>query len=325
VRRADFAILGAGALGSIVAAHLSNVGHSVIVLARGTRASVVRREGLRIEGLVDLSVPVGVVSDPGERLCASTLIVATKAIGTAAALAQLTRAEIETGVSLQNGVQKDELVSAALGDARTLSAAAYISGELQPSGAVAFTRRFAIVVGELGNRATGRADRLVNDLVSSGLPARAVPDVERYIWSKFAAWVGFASLSVTTRECTGAFLSNPAAAGLFVRLVKDVQRLALSRGVALIDDPSLPIARICEADPEEARRLVVDAGQGFLSTAPHHRVSSLQDFEAGRPLELDETIGHAVHMARQGGIALPTLEAIHDILVAVDQLRRREA
>lgn len=325
MRHADFAILGAGALGSIVAAHLSKAGHSVVMLARGERASVVRRDGLRIEGLAELTAPVGVVSDPGESLRATTLIIAMKAIGTAQALAQLTRAEFDTAVSLQNGVQKDELVAAALGAERTLSAAPYISGELRRSGTVVFTRRLDIIVGKVGKEATGRADRLAHDLASSGLPARVVPDVERYIWSKFAAWVGFASLSVLTRQTTGRFLANLASAELFVRLAKDVERLASASGVALVDDPSLAIARICAADAEAATRLVLEAGRAFLSTAPLHRVSSLQDCEAGRPLELDETIGHALWMARQRGLAVPTLEVVYQILNAIDQLQRRDA
>ncbi|MGH8301247.1 MAG: ketopantoate reductase family protein, partial [Steroidobacteraceae bacterium] len=35
---AEFAILGAGAIGSILGAHLARAGHSVIIIARGDRA-----------------------------------------------------------------------------------------------------------------------------------------------------------------------------------------------------------------------------------------------------------------------------------------------
>lgn len=325
MQRAEFVVLGAGALGSIVAAHLARAGHRVVVLARGERASVIRRDGLRIEGLVEISVPVDVISDAHESPPAATLIVATKAIGTAPALAQLAAARFDSAVSLQNGVQKDELVAAALGPERTLSAAPYISGELRPSGAVVFTRRLDIIVGTRTTRVAGRADQLARDLAASGLPARVAPDVERYIWSKFAAWVGFASLSVLTRQSTGAFLSNASAAEMFVRLAQDVERLASANGIALVDDPSLPIARICAAGAQTATRLVVEAGKAFLSTAPLHRVSSLQDLDGGRPLELDETIGHAVRMARTADVAVPTLDVVYQMLSAIEQLRQRTA
>src|SRR6185312_17549394 len=42
----EFAILGAGALGSILGAHLARAGHSVVMLARGRRAQQIQSEGL---------------------------------------------------------------------------------------------------------------------------------------------------------------------------------------------------------------------------------------------------------------------------------------
>ena len=38
-----FAILGAGALGSILGAHLARAGHEVAIIARGERARVLQR------------------------------------------------------------------------------------------------------------------------------------------------------------------------------------------------------------------------------------------------------------------------------------------
>ena len=44
----EFAILGAGAMDSILGAHLARAGHSVAMLTRGRRAAQVRSEGLKI-------------------------------------------------------------------------------------------------------------------------------------------------------------------------------------------------------------------------------------------------------------------------------------
>ena len=49
-----FAILGAGALGTILGAHLSRAGHEVVMLARGERARVLQRQGLVLNGLSDI-------------------------------------------------------------------------------------------------------------------------------------------------------------------------------------------------------------------------------------------------------------------------------
>jgi 2-dehydropantoate 2-reductase len=49
--RVEFAVLGAGAIGSIVGAHLAQAGRSVVMLARGRRGQQIERDGLRIGGL----------------------------------------------------------------------------------------------------------------------------------------------------------------------------------------------------------------------------------------------------------------------------------
>ena len=49
-----FAILGAGALGTILGAHLSRAGHEVVMIARGDRARVLQRQGLVLNGLSDI-------------------------------------------------------------------------------------------------------------------------------------------------------------------------------------------------------------------------------------------------------------------------------
>jgi len=84
--RPEFAILGAGSIGSIIGAHLIRAGHSVTLLARGRRAQQLQADGLRIKGLNEFSVPAQVCTDPSQLRGADALIVATKTPGTAAAL-----------------------------------------------------------------------------------------------------------------------------------------------------------------------------------------------------------------------------------------------
>ena len=115
MQRFEFAVLGAGAMGSILGAHLARAGHSVALLARGRRAEHVRREGLRIAGLAEFSAPIHVIDDPAQLRDAEALVVATKAIGTAESLKPLAGAKIGYAFSVQNGVFKNELLEAALG------------------------------------------------------------------------------------------------------------------------------------------------------------------------------------------------------------------
>lgn len=51
----DFVIVGAGAIGSIIGAHLARSGHSLVMLVRARRALQIAQDGLRIKGLVEFS------------------------------------------------------------------------------------------------------------------------------------------------------------------------------------------------------------------------------------------------------------------------------
>src|SRR5690349_3774220 len=136
----DFAILGAGAMGAIVGAHLARAGHSVAMLVRERRARQIQTDGLRLKGLVEFSVRVPTLTNPADLKRAAVFILTTKAIDTAAALAPYRHAEIGTAFSVQNGVMKNELLAAAFERTHILGALANFSGELLASGEVLFTR-----------------------------------------------------------------------------------------------------------------------------------------------------------------------------------------
>ena len=103
----DFAILGAGAMGSIVGGHLARAGHSVAMLARGERAQQLERHGLTIKGLAAFTTAVS-LREPAALKSAGALIVAMKTPATAAALAALRHADFGVTLSIQNGPLKNE-------------------------------------------------------------------------------------------------------------------------------------------------------------------------------------------------------------------------
>jgi 2-dehydropantoate 2-reductase len=318
----EFAILGAGAMGSIVGAHLARAGHSVVMLARGARAAHLEAHGLTIRGLSEFTVPVRVQRDPAALRTVGALIVATKTPGTAAALAPLAGAAVEVALSIQNGPLKNELLAQAFGRGRVLGALADTSGELLPGGEVLFTRNVNILVGELGGGDSERATRLAGTLDAAGVRAAASAEIVTLEWSKFCAWVGLMALSVTTRAQTWKFLSDADSALLLARLVREMGRLAAALGIALSDRSILPAASLCTLSEREAVARVLQSGAQYRANAPEHRLSALQDVEAGRPLEVNETLGYACDRAKELGLTLPLLDCFRRLIAAIDRTRR---
>jgi 2-dehydropantoate 2-reductase len=322
VSEAEFAILGAGAMGSIVGAHLARAGHSVVMLARGARAEQLRQEGFSIRGLAEFTVPVRTVSEPASLSGAGALIVAVKTPGTAAALAALTHAHFDVTLSIQNGPLKNELLAQAFGTERVLGALANTSGELLPGGAVLFTRNVNIFIGELAGGDSARAQRLANTIDASGVRAAASPEIVTLEWAKFCAWVGLMALSVATRAVTWKYLSDPGSALLVARLVREMGALTRAQGIPLSDQAILPTARLCAGSEREAVEIIRHAGREYQSNAPEHRMSALQDLLAGRALEVNETLGYALARARELKLDLPTLECFTALITAIDHSQR---
>jgi 2-dehydropantoate 2-reductase len=319
--RVEFAILGAGAIGSILGAHLARAGHSVVMLARGRRGQQIEREGLRVRGLAEITMPVPVVLDPTELAGAETLIVATKALDTARSLEPLRRARIDAAFSIQNGVMKNELLAAAFGADGVLGALANTSGELLASGEVLFTRNVNLLIGEVTGEVSARSERIASVVDASGVRAAAVPDIRTQEWSKFVAWVGMVAVAVTTRVNTWRSLSDPGAATVLVRLLREMANLAAACEVEITDDSFLPVATLCRSSEEAAVSIVTGLGMEYRANAPEHRLSTLQDLDAGRALEIEETLGFAVRKARELELSLPLVEGVYHLAAAIDRVR----
>jgi 2-dehydropantoate 2-reductase len=324
VSRPEFAIVGAGALGSILAAHLVRSGRSVALLARGQRAQQVREQGLRIKGLSEIATPVELLTDPSQLREAGTLIIATKTPGSEQTMASLRHVRLERALSIQNGVMKDELLSDTYGRERTLGALADTSGELLASGDVLFTRNVNLFVGELDGSMSEPARAIVKAIDDAGVRSTLMPDIVSREWSKFVGWVGFVSLSLTTRAITWRFLSDPDAALLIVRLTRELASLAKALGISLTDDRAiLPLETVLNGSDAQAIAAVQKIGADYQTKAPEHRMSSLQDLLGGRPLEIHETLGYALRKSQELNLSLPLLASFYSLVSAIDRTRDR--
>jgi len=309
-----FAILGAGALGSILGAHLSRAGHEVAMIARGERARVLQRQGLVLNGLSDIKARTQVIDDPRKLRETDTLIVATKAIDTAKSLEPLKDLKLETAFSVQNGVMKNELLATVFGFSRTLGAMADFSGELLANGEVKFTRNVALHVGEEKGGSSPRVQNIASVIDAAGVRCVAAPDIRTREWSKYAGWIAQFPLAVLTRQITWQFLMDDRSASVIVRIVREAAALAKALRIELVDMSPLPVPSIVRASEADAIAIVKNIGQGFLDKSPEHRMSAQQDVLRGSRLEYEETLGFALQKAREVGVPMPTLDTCYRII-----------
>jgi 2-dehydropantoate 2-reductase len=309
-----FAILGAGALGTILGAHLSRAGHEVAMIARGDRARVLQRQGLVLNGLSDIKARTPVIDDPKKLRETGTLIIATKAIDSAQALDSLNHLKLDNAFSVQNGVLKNELLARVFGYSRVLGAMADFSGELLANGEVKFTRNVCLHIGEEKGGVSPRAEALAVAIDAAGVRCVAASNIRTREWSKYAGWIAQFPLAVLTRQITWKFLMDERSALVIVRIVREAANLAAAMNIELTDMPPLPVPSIVHASDAQAVEIIRGIGQKFLETSPEHRMSAQQDVLRGSRLEYEETLGYALTKARELGVPMPTLDTCYRIL-----------
>jgi 2-dehydropantoate 2-reductase len=294
-------VIGAGAIGSLFAAHLSRVADVLVLTRRQEHAQALTDQGLRVSGKHDFTVRVTAASDPRDLPDFDVGIVATKATGLEGAAESLAgRFAGATIMTVQNGLGAEEVVHRH-GDWPLISAVTFMSGTKHSDTHVEYILDTATWLGPYGETPYERVQELAQLLVDSGLKAEALPDLQPAQWAKliFNATVnGVAALTGLPHDAHFAAETGEADLGHLVHaLVDEGKRVAAAAGVELHDDPW------------EMNVLATKRGSA-------HYPSMLEDVKARRPTEVELINGALVREAERHGVDAPLQTALYRLVAA---------
>jgi 2-dehydropantoate 2-reductase len=313
-------ILGAGALGSVLGAHLARAGEEVTLIAREARAKVLQEQGVTITGLVDFTVPVHVTARPRELQEADYLLVTVKTYDTEAALESVAHLRVGSVLSVQNGVVKDEQLAQHFGWERTVGAAAFVSAEVTPAGPVRFTANQWLRLGEIPEGTSPRVEALAAALARGGIRAEVSPRIRSVEWTKYVGVISWMALAALTRLETYRMFQQPDLARVAAMVTRETAQLAAKLEIPLEDYEGFRIKSLAGASLEEATTSFQQVGAMMEAQgATTHKVSMLQDLERGRRLEVEETLGYAVRKGAELGLQLPTVETCYRLIRGIDR------
>ena len=289
-----YGIVGAGPVGSILAVHLVEAGQEVYlvdlwkehldaILGDGVRLSGVREGQARVAGGFTRISDLKTVSP-------DFLVLSVKAC----ALSHIMR-EVEEAlgpetviVSLQNGLDTEELIAHTFTRRRILRVVINYAGNIQSPGRVAvnFFNKPNHVGCNCGKDLCEHATAFADMLTGVYLDTRAEPDIKRYVWEKTILNAGLSPVSAVT--------------GLTMREVMD----------------SSETYRIVESLLHEcisvAAHLGYDFGPGFfnfcmayLEKGGPHKPSMLVDIENGRETEIDFVNGRIAYYGSLYNVPTP--------------------
>jgi 2-dehydropantoate 2-reductase len=294
-------VIGAGAIGSLFAAHLSKVADVLVLTRRQEHARQLNEHGLRVSGEHEFTARVTAASEVRELPDFDVGIIATKATGLEGAAESLAgRFAGATIMTVQNGLGAEEVVHRH-GEWPLISAVTFMSGTKHSDTHVEYILDTPTWLGPYGETPYERAQELAQLLVDSGLKAEALPDLQPAQWAKliFNATVnGVAALTGLPHDAHFAAEAGDADLGRLVHaLVDEGKSVAAAAGVELHDDPW------------EMNVLATQRGSA-------HYPSMLEDVEAQRPTEVELINGALVREAERHGVPAPLQTAVYRLVAA---------
>ena len=311
-------ILGAGALGTVLGAHLARAGEDVTLLARGQRAAYLQEHGATITGLVDFTVPVRVVTDPSHIRDADVLIVTVKTYDMASALASVKHLDVGSVLSIQNDVLKNEQLARTFGWEQVLGATGIVSAEVLPTGMVCFTANQGFYLGELPAGTSGRVQTLADTVERAGIVAQVTPSIQALEWAKYVSWVCLMVPAVLTRLESYKMLQETPLASVMATILHEMAQIATTQGIALEDMAFFPTKTLCQLALGDLVTQLQQMGDRWASLLPTHKISALQDLERGKRLEVEETLGYAVRQSAALGIPTPTMDTCYKLIAGIN-------
>ncbi|RKQ63464.1 ketopantoate reductase [Thermovibrio guaymasensis] len=308
----EFAVFGAGGVGSLYGSLLARCGHRVVFIARGEHLKAMKEKGLKVksykygEFTVKEEPPRVVFTDnPKEAGKVDAVLVCVKSYDTEKVAPQIEPLLKENTVviSVQNGIENEEILAKYVGKERVLGATAFVGTYVKEPGVVVHEAAGLLEVGELSGKPSKRVEKLVEELKKCGVEARVSRDINYTLWKKLMWNVAFNPYSVITRATVGEILSQPETYEIVKNLMLECIEVAKAYGVKLKEKTL----------------------EGYLKSSPdlmNYKTSMLLDYEKGKPIEIEGITGALIRKAKEKGIDVPYNKCVYGTVKLL--LKKRE-
>jgi 2-dehydropantoate 2-reductase len=317
-------IAGAGAIGGYIGARLARAGADVVLFARGPHLHAMQTRGLRVtseDG--DFEVKPPVAGDLAAIGTADVVFLGVKAHGLTTLAPQLRSlfSPETVVVSTQNGIpwwyfqnyggELDGLrlervdpggaIASAIEPRRIVGSLAYFATEIVEPGVIHHTEGNRISFGEPDGTRSERAKAIAETLIGAGFRCPVTTRFRHEIWVKLLGNVAFNPISALTGGTLEELVRHPDTSRLVRELMVEAETVAGKLGI------ELPIS--------------IDQRMAGAEKVGAHKTSMLQDFEAGRPMELEAVVGAVVELGERLGVPMPATRAVYACATLLDAHR----
>ena len=313
------AIVGAGAIGGLLGAHLSRAGVDVVLVARGPHLAAMKSRGVTVRGpresftahprCTDDIEAVGEAEVAFITLKAHSLPQVAPRIGRA-----LRRDAVVVGA--MNGipwwyfperhlesVDPGGVIARSIPLRQVVGCVVYPSATVVEPGVIEHGEGDRFSMGEPDGSKSERVQRIAAMLTAAGFKAPVQTRLRNEIWLKLLGNATLNPVSAVTGATMAEMFGSEGSRALIRTLMQEVAAVAASLDVAI----PLGVERRMEG----------------AASVGDHKTSMLQDMEARKPLELDALLGAVIEVADWNHVPVPSLRTLYGLARLAEEVRRR--
>ncbi len=321
-------VVGAGAIGGLIAAKLALAGNQVTVIDLGPHLAAIKTNGLKLEwhdGKLETAKVKAVekAADAGKQ---DLIVLAVKAHY----LDQIAKdidhlLDADTMVlTVQNGLpwwyfqrlggkydnKKLEsldptgILTKKIDARRIIGCVVYPAAAVTAPGVIHHVEGDRFPVGEIDGAESERVKRVHDMFVKAGLKSRVLKDIRSEIWLKAWGNLSFNPISALTHATLVDICQFPETRHLAARMMAEAESIAKKLGVTF--------------------RVTIEKRIAGAESVGAHKTSMLQDVEAGRSLETEALIGSIIEMAKLTETPAPAIEAVYALVKLLNKVMLSE-
>jgi 2-dehydropantoate 2-reductase len=300
------AIIGTGGVGGYFGARLAAAGHDVTFVARGAHLEAIQRNGLTLKSVLgdEHIYPAQATDDTSTIDPVDIVLICVKSWAThqAAEMCQPLLGEGTGVISLQNGIEKEDILVDALGKQPVMGGLCSIVSYIESPGVIRHQSQLQnLIFGELDGNRTPRAEAFLEACQTAGIDATLSDDITRDIWMKFLFICAVSGMTSLTRQPLGPVTEKLDTRELMRHAMQEVWEVGRAQGVDLPDNAV-------------EDRMNVAIGFAYDSTSSMQR-----DLEAGNRMEVGALNGTVARLGRELGIDTPVNRTIYACLQFSEQ------
>jgi 2-dehydropantoate 2-reductase len=328
------AVIGAGAVGSVIGGLLSKAGEDVTLIGRKPHVNAINQNGLVLEGPSGkMVIRVKSADNLDFKPDLALLTVKTQDVESSVRKAQLFLSGAPV-VTTQNGVQSDDIVAGVLGKENIISSVVIYNCEFLEPGKALYSKllsKTALLIGEPFGVKGNRLQSLLT-LLNKALPTDISEDIRGAHWTKLL-WNLLTAVPAVTGLSYQEGNHYPQIRELNIKLMKEGLEVIRLAGIKTAPVPGFALslietmAKMPLSESSSMMKNIIESGG-----EQHTLGSILQSIKRGKSTEVDYMNGEIVNLGKKNGIPTPVnslmVKLVHQVettgkFLTIDELTQR--